>query len=149
MTVPPPNQTREEPQEVGDTCSFCGKRDDEVGHLVKGPNVNICNECVHLCHEIVCEVEMRKAEAERAESEDYSQEENDDRTETAYPNLPDFETLTLEGASAEFERFVPLLSEALAKMIHHEQSAKVFEKRVTNFSWITKKLEKIIDGRTQ
>lgn len=33
-------------------CSFCGKHQDEVGYLVAGPQVFICNECVELCREI-------------------------------------------------------------------------------------------------
>lgn len=33
-------------------CSFCGKNKDEVGYLVSGPTVFICNECVELCREI-------------------------------------------------------------------------------------------------
>lgn len=32
------------------TCSFCGKRQNEVRRLVAGPNVNICDECVVLCN---------------------------------------------------------------------------------------------------
>ena len=35
------------------TCSFCGKRSDEVDRLIHGPNVYICNECVALCGDIV------------------------------------------------------------------------------------------------
>jgi ATP-dependent Clp protease ATP-binding subunit ClpX len=35
------------------TCSFCGKNQDEVGKLVAGPNVYICDECIDLCNEIV------------------------------------------------------------------------------------------------
>lgn len=27
-------------------CSFCGKREDEVAAMVKGPSVAICEECV-------------------------------------------------------------------------------------------------------
>ena len=34
-------------------CSFCGKRHDEVLKLIAGPDVNICDECVHLCDEIL------------------------------------------------------------------------------------------------
>jgi ClpX C4-type zinc finger len=30
------------------TCSFCGKRRDQVGKLVAGPGVCICNECIVL-----------------------------------------------------------------------------------------------------
>ncbi|MDR1713780.1 MAG: ATP-dependent Clp protease ATP-binding subunit ClpX [Coriobacteriales bacterium] len=34
-------------------CSFCGKPQDIVRKLIAGPNVFICDECVHLCQEIV------------------------------------------------------------------------------------------------
>lgn len=40
-------------QFVSCTCSFCGKNQDEVGKLVAGPNVYICDECIDLCNEIV------------------------------------------------------------------------------------------------
>ena len=33
-------------------CSFCGKEKAEVGYLVAGPAVFICNECIELCREI-------------------------------------------------------------------------------------------------
>lgn len=33
-------------------CSFCGKEQGDVGYLVAGPTVFICNECVELCREI-------------------------------------------------------------------------------------------------
>lgn len=42
------------------TCSFCGKRHDEVSKLIAGPDVNICDECVSLCGEIVAEDRARK-----------------------------------------------------------------------------------------
>ena len=42
------------------TCSFCGKRGDEVNKLIAGPEVNICDECVNLCSEIVAEDRARK-----------------------------------------------------------------------------------------
>lgn len=41
-------------------CSFCGKRHDEVHKLIAGPDVNICDECVALCMEIVNEDRARK-----------------------------------------------------------------------------------------
>jgi ATP-dependent Clp protease ATP-binding subunit ClpX len=31
-------------------CSFCGKRHSDVGRLIAGPKVNICDECIHLCN---------------------------------------------------------------------------------------------------
>lgn len=37
-------------------CSFCGKEQAEVGYLVAGPTVFICNECVELCREIGQEI---------------------------------------------------------------------------------------------
>jgi hypothetical protein len=30
-------------------CSFCGKDKDDVGKLIAGPAVFICNECIDLC----------------------------------------------------------------------------------------------------
>lgn len=45
------------------TCSFCGKRHDEVNKLIAGPDVNICDECVRLCGEIVAEDRARKGGA--------------------------------------------------------------------------------------
>jgi len=40
-------------QAISCTCSFCGKNQEEVGKLIAGPNVYICDECVDLCNEIV------------------------------------------------------------------------------------------------
>lgn len=35
-------------------CSFCSKKQKQVQHLVTGPHqVNICNECIDLCCEII------------------------------------------------------------------------------------------------
>ncbi len=36
-------------------CSFCGKSQQEVGKLIAGPSVYICDECVGLCDEIIQE----------------------------------------------------------------------------------------------
>jgi len=37
------------------SCSFCGKKEDEVKKLVAGPGVYICDECIDLCREIITE----------------------------------------------------------------------------------------------
>ncbi len=37
------------------SCSFCGKRQDQVRKLVAGPGVWICDNCVALCVEILAE----------------------------------------------------------------------------------------------
>lgn len=34
-------------------CSFCGKSQTEVGTLVSGPGVFICDECVRLCQDVI------------------------------------------------------------------------------------------------
>ncbi|MFF4249367.1 ClpX C4-type zinc finger protein [Streptomyces sp. NPDC001822] len=36
-------------------CSFCGKPSSEVGKLVSGPGVYICDECVTLAERIVAD----------------------------------------------------------------------------------------------
>lgn len=37
------------------TCSFCGRTSEEVEHLVAGPGVFICNECLEVCQNIIKE----------------------------------------------------------------------------------------------
>jgi hypothetical protein len=36
-----------------DACSFCGKARRDVRKLIAGPDVQICNECIALCNDIV------------------------------------------------------------------------------------------------
>jgi hypothetical protein len=36
-------------------CSFCNKEQDEVEKLIAGPAVFICDECVHVCNEILAD----------------------------------------------------------------------------------------------
>ena len=41
----------------GNKCSFCGMQQKKVQYLVLGPGgVNICDECLALCQEIMAEV---------------------------------------------------------------------------------------------
>lgn len=35
------------------TCSFCGKTSDNVDKIIKGAYVNICNECITICHDML------------------------------------------------------------------------------------------------
>jgi len=42
-------------RKAGLCCSFCGKTQTEVAKLIAGPQVYICNECIHLCNEILDE----------------------------------------------------------------------------------------------
>jgi ClpX C4-type zinc finger len=41
--------------DIGDrlNCLFCGKMQKQVKKLIAGPGVYICEECVHLCCEIL------------------------------------------------------------------------------------------------
>jgi ATP-dependent Clp protease ATP-binding subunit ClpX len=34
-------------------CSFCGKSEQQVAKLIAGPAVQICDECVDLCNQIL------------------------------------------------------------------------------------------------
>ena len=34
-------------------CSFCGKHEQQVHRMIQGPGVRICDECVHLCMNIL------------------------------------------------------------------------------------------------
>jgi ATP-dependent Clp protease ATP-binding subunit ClpX len=40
------------------SCSFCGKSQEEVGKLIAGPDVHICDECIALCNDIIRDEEL-------------------------------------------------------------------------------------------
>ncbi len=44
-------------------CSFCNKSQREVGKLIAGPSVYICDECVDLCNEIIREELQERTES--------------------------------------------------------------------------------------
>jgi ATP-dependent protease Clp ATPase subunit len=44
---------KSEPDTASLRCSFCKKSAREVSKLIAGPEVHICNECVHLCLEVL------------------------------------------------------------------------------------------------
>ena len=47
------------------SCSFCGKRQEDVRRLVAGQNAFICDECVELCNEIITTHLKENAESEK------------------------------------------------------------------------------------
>jgi ATP-dependent Clp protease ATP-binding subunit ClpX len=49
-------------------CSFCGKSQEQVRKLIAGQGVYICDECIHLCQEIIEEemLEQPKAKPQAA-----------------------------------------------------------------------------------
>lgn len=42
------------------TCNFCNKAQHEVGKMIAGPEVQICDECIEVCNEIVAEHNLAK-----------------------------------------------------------------------------------------
>ncbi|GAA3240298.1 ClpX C4-type zinc finger protein [Actinocorallia longicatena] len=56
-------------------CSFCGKPATDVGRLVAGPGVYICDQCVDLAAQIIEEHRGRPAEARFPSWEGMSDEE--------------------------------------------------------------------------
>ena len=48
-------------------CDFCEKSQDNVGHMIAGPDVNICSGCVYLCTDIL--VDRQKEELEELKQE--------------------------------------------------------------------------------
>jgi ATP-dependent Clp protease ATP-binding subunit ClpX len=46
-------------------CSFCGKSQREVKKLIAGPTVYICDECIHLCNDIIAEDAAEKTQQEQ------------------------------------------------------------------------------------
>jgi hypothetical protein len=43
-------------------CSFCGKNQHDVGTLIAGPSVHICDECVDLCDQILTKKNVKESE---------------------------------------------------------------------------------------
>ncbi len=43
---------------TGGACSFCGKSSSTAKKLIAGPGVYICDECVHVCEQILAEDEQ-------------------------------------------------------------------------------------------
>lgn len=50
-------------------CSFCGKSEAMVHKLIEGPGVFICDECIHLCNDLIQESDY-KAQPQTKESGD-------------------------------------------------------------------------------
>lgn len=44
-------------------CSFCGKPATNDRHIIQGPNVYICSECIALCNMIITESKTRKTKS--------------------------------------------------------------------------------------
>lgn len=49
------NNSGKDHKEKNLICNFCGKSQDQVERMIIGPGVNICNECIELCHSLLDE----------------------------------------------------------------------------------------------
>lgn len=56
-------------------CSFCGRSESEVDHLIAGNGVFICDECIDVCHSLLLESE--KGPANRRKSDGKSAPKSD------------------------------------------------------------------------
>jgi ATP-dependent protease Clp, ATPase subunit len=53
-------------------CSFCNKSQGDVAKLIAGPKVQICNECVHICVDVLADEKPGgKQRAPTAERQDH------------------------------------------------------------------------------
>jgi len=43
-------------------CSFCNLDQSEIKYLIAGKAVNICNECIDVCNEIILQAKMTKVQ---------------------------------------------------------------------------------------
>lgn len=48
-------------------CSFCGRNKYEVPHLLIGPNVNICSDCIKICSDEIRNMQVKPGLADRRE----------------------------------------------------------------------------------
>lgn len=56
MTEPKPTNSAEVSAAAALHCSFCLKSQYEIAKLIAGPGgIFICDECVHLCNEVIAE----------------------------------------------------------------------------------------------
>ncbi len=52
-------------------CSFCGKTQEEVNHLVKGPGVYICDSCIEFCSSLLYDMQPQNKRKKKAEKKDF------------------------------------------------------------------------------
>jgi hypothetical protein len=111
-------------------CSFCGKSPQQVGKLIAGPGVYICNECIALCNDIIQEEGVvspeegvRSTVADGAPSlEEDAVPEGRERLRGRLAQRPTLDELAAE-MSLDEEKIAETLRRAAAKQ--PEQSAGV------------------------
>lgn len=53
------------PKQINHSCHFCGKSKEDVEKLIVGDNSSICNDCVHLCVNILEDEKIKKFPGEK------------------------------------------------------------------------------------
>ena len=48
-------------------CSFCAKDEQDIAHMIAGPGIYICNECVQLCNDILAGTAPGQAPTDKPE----------------------------------------------------------------------------------
>lgn len=88
-------------------CSFCIKPAPEVGKLISGPGVFICDECVALCNAILGSEEGQKKSDKPASSIPYWEGMTDEQILAHLPKV----TQVSEQVDASVQGLVDLLRE--------------------------------------
>lgn len=105
-------------------CSFCGKSQDEVGRLIAGNGVYICDQCVDLCMDILEDGRQSKKEFE------YSMEESDTLNVSALLKPLEIKNILDEHVIGQDEA-KKVLAVAVYnhyKRVYHEEKHVEFEK---------------------
>ena len=68
-------------------CSFCHKSEDEVGMMLNGDDVNICNECVEFCYSLIKENRQTVSEKEKVKKYEFVSDEWSMATGVMTPTL--------------------------------------------------------------
>jgi len=102
-------------------CSFCGEAQQDVERLITGPNVNICNNCIVTCTELIKESTQQK---------EYNSKHFDDiKDEKIHLSSPEKIKLFLDDYIIGQEHAKKVLSVAV---YNHYKRLKYSEKHIEN-----------------
>ena len=97
-------------------CSFCGKHQDEVERMIIGPGVNICSECIGLCHDLLSDKpdqpKSRQADRRRRMEEARVQEQQRKQEEQKKKTLREKQQAAQEAKAAKAARAAVSTTEA-------------------------------------
>ena len=102
-------------------CSFCGKHQDQVAKIIAGPGAYICNECVHLCMDIL---ENMNPPEEQLANPDMPEIIPSPKEIKAYLD----EYVIGQDAAKIALSVAPLLGEAILRIFHDASVSALFDK---------------------